>query len=199
MDILGVTGGIGSGKSTVTDLLAARGWTIVDADVIAREVVQPGEGAWRAIRDAFGDAVLTTTGAIDREFLAAIVFTDATARRRLEAITHPVVGRRMVERVAAAREAGASSVAVAIPLLRPLHRELLGLTYVIAVEVDPEVAVSRLVAGRGMRPEDARARIAAQPRNEERAALVDAIVRNDGSVDDLRAGLDAVLSRAGLS
>ncbi len=198
MDVVGVTGGIGSGKTTVTDYLATRGWPVVDADVIARAVVEPGQPAWMALRDAFGDGVLDADGRIDRPFLADVVFSDPTARRRLEAITHPAVGRGLVEGVAAARKSGAPVAVVAIPLLRAEHRDLLGLTYVLAVAADPAVALERLVERRGLRPEDARARLAAQPSNAERAALADVVVLNDGTLDELRDRVDRALAAAGI-
>ncbi len=193
-----MTGGIGSGKTTVTDYLATRGWPVVDADVIARDVVEPGRPAWVALRDAFGDGVLDAEGRLDRAFLADVVFSDPTARRRLEAITHPAVGRGLVAGVAAARTAGAPVVVVAIPLLRPEHRELLGLTFVVAVATEPAVALERLVQRRGMRPDDARARLAAQPSNEARAAFADAVVENDGTLEQLRERVDRVLAEAGI-
>lgn len=171
---------------------------MVDADVIARDVVEPGRPAWVALRDAFGDGVLDAEGRLDRAFLADVVFSDPTARRRLEAITHPAVGRGLVAGVAAARTAGAPVVVVAIPLLRPEHRELLGLTFVVAVATEPAVALERLVQRRGMRPDDARARLAAQPSNEARAAFADAVVENDGTLEQLRERVDRVLAEAGI-
>jgi dephospho-CoA kinase len=185
-----IAGGIGAGKSTVTDRLTTLGFSVVDADIIARQVVEQGQPAWRALVDAFGTAVLTPEGDIDRKFLADVVFHDASALRRLNHITHRYIGAQM----RAELDATSGDVAfVAIPLYRPEHRNELGLSEVWAIEVRPETALERLVTMRGMDAEDARARLAAQMSNDERTAFADRVIENDGTPDDLYASLDEAI------
>jgi dephospho-CoA kinase len=190
-----LAGGIGSGKSAATAYLRGRGYAVVDADEVAREVVRPGRPAFVALVDAFGPAVLDASGAVDRAFLASIVFSDPTARRRVEAITHPRIGEAM----AAALEVASGDVAfVALPLYRAEHRALLGLDEVWALEVSPETALARLTAERAMEPGDARARIAAQVTNEERRRLADRVIDNEGSLEDLHDALEDALAALGV-
>lgn len=186
-----LAGGIGSGKSAAATYLRERGYEVVDADEVAHEVVEPGRPAHVALVDAFGPAVLDATGAIDRVFLAQIVFSDSTARRRVEAITHPRIGEAIV---ADLEQASGHTVFVALPLFRPEHRAQLGLDAVWALEVSPRTALRRLVDERGMSEEDARSRIAAQMTNEERRAIVDRVIDNEGSLDDLHRALDVALT-----
>ncbi|HQU27009.1 MAG TPA: dephospho-CoA kinase [Acidimicrobiales bacterium] len=189
-----LAGGIGSGKSAATAYLRGRGYLVVDADEVAREVVRPGRPAFMALVDAFGSALLDPSGALDRAFLAGIVFSDPSARRRVEAITHPRIGEAM----AAVLEGAAGDVAfVALPLYRSEHRDLLGLDEVWALEVSPETALARLSAERNMEPADARARIAAQVTNEERRRLADRVIDNEGSLEDLHRSLDDALAGLG--
>jgi dephospho-CoA kinase len=188
---IAVTGGIGSGKTTVTDYLRERGATVVDADVIAREVVAVGEPALSQLRDAFGDAILAADGSLDRSFVAEVVFNDRSALARLNRITHAAIGVELVRQVA---EASGEVVVVAIPLLRPEHRDLLGLNEVWTVEVEPDVAVERLTGPRGLSEADARARIAAQIDNGERRALADVVIDNSGSPSELRQRIDSLLA-----
>ncbi len=190
-----LAGGIGSGKSAATAYLRGRGYLVVDADDVAREVVRPGRPAHVALVDAFGPAVLDPTGAIDRAFLAAVVFTDPTARRRLEAITHPRIGETMA---AALEEANGDVAFVALPLYRAEHRGLLGLDEVWALEVSPETALARLATERHMDPADARARIAAQVTNEARRRLADRVIDNEGSLEHLHRALDDALAALGV-
>jgi dephospho-CoA kinase len=171
------------------------GWPVVDADEIARRVVRRGEPPWVALRDAFGTAVLDGEGELDRAFLAEIVFHDPTALRRLNSVTHPAIGREIVRELDAARGA---AVFLALPLFRPEHRVLFDLDEVWAIQVEPATALARLLAGRGFSEEDARARLAAQMTNEERAVLVDRVIWNEGSLDDLYAALDAALAGLGV-
>ncbi len=197
---VGLTGGIGSGKSTVASLLAARGAAVVDADRIAREVVAPGEPAHQALVDRFGAEILGADGTIDRRALAAVAFADPTALADLNAITHPAVGAVMLRRREEADqapgpggEAGAGGVTVFdIPLLRPEHRELLRLHLVVVVDCPTEVAFERLVAQRGMDAEDARARIAAQITRAERCAGADVVIDNGGTLEALSAQVDGL-------
>ena len=187
MILVGLTGGIGSGKSTVSSLLAERGAVIVDADAITRELQRPGQPVLAAIVDRFGRDVLTDGGELNRPALAAIVFADPDALADLNRIVHPAVGAEVARRIEAAR--GSDDVVVlAIPLLAENPRK--GLAATIVVDTPVEVAVDRLVTQRGMAEADAQARIARQATREERAAKADQIVDNSGDQAGLRAQVD---------
>lgn len=189
---IGLTGGIGAGKSTVADLLAARGAGVVDADLLAREVVEPGGPAYWPLIERFGTTILHPDGTVDRQALARAAFGDPDALAALNAITHPAIGAAMAERLAALRrEPDLALAVVVIPLLRPVHVEALALAGVVVVDCPPEVALCRLV-GRGMDEPDARSRIAAQISREERLALADYVVDNAGAPEALGAQVDAV-------
>lgn len=180
---VGLTGGIASGKSTVSELLAGFGAVIVDSDKIAREVVEPGTPGLAQVVAEFGPSVLTESGALDRAKVGEIVFADEGARARLNAIVHPLVGARSAELEEAGR-AGGKLVVNDIPLLvevgyAPFFEE------VIVVDVPVETQVERAIA-RGMTEIDARARIAAQASREERLAAATYVIDNTGSLDDLR-------------
>jgi dephospho-CoA kinase len=186
---VGLTGGIGSGKSAVADLLVARGAVVVDADVVAREVVVPGGPAYQPLVDRFGAAIVAADGTIDRPALAAAAFADADALAALNAITHPAIGVAMLERRHAL--AGTDDVAVfAIPLFKPEHRQTMDLDAVVVVDCPVDVAIERLVARRGMDRDDAEARVAAQATRDERLAGADYVVDNGGSVDELAGEAD---------
>jgi dephospho-CoA kinase len=181
---VGLTGGIGSGKTTVTDLLAEHGAVIVDSDVVAREVVAAGSAGLAAVEAAFGPEVIGPDGELDRVRVAAIVFADPDARARLNGIVHPRVRERAAELV---RAAGPDAIVVqAVPLLVEV-----GLAHafdvVVVVDVDPEVAVQRLVHSRGMDEADARARVAAQADRATRLAAADIVIDNSGDRDAVRA------------
>jgi len=183
---IGLTGGIGSGKSTVSALLAERGAVIVDADRIAREVVEPGTPGLAAVVAEFGESVVGPDGGLDRPALAAVVFADPEARARLDGIVHPLVRARAAEVVAAAPP---DAVLVHdIPLLVETGQagryEL-----VLVVQADLDTRVARLVA-RGMTEDDARARIAAQATDEQRAAVADVVLDNSGTREELAAQVD---------
>jgi dephospho-CoA kinase len=188
---IAITGGIGAGKTAVTDRLSSLGFSVVDADEAARRVVEKGQPAWRALQDAFGSAVLTPEGDIDRKFLADVVFHDTSALRRLNHITHGYIGGELV---AAAAAVVGETVFIAIPLYRPEHRAALGLDEVWAVLADPEIAVQRLTSLRGFDGEDARARLAVQVSNEDRGALADRVIWNEGSLEELYAQVDEALA-----
>jgi dephospho-CoA kinase len=175
--LIGLTGGIGSGKTTVSDLLGEWGAVIIDADVIAREVVAPGTPGLAAVAAAFGPEVIGTDGGLDRERVAAIVFADPEARTTLNGIVHPLVRARAQELTAAAPPG--SVVVQAIPLLAETGQRG-AFDLVVVVDVDPEVAVARLVESRGMTEADARARIAAQASREQRLAIADVVLDNSG-------------------
>lgn len=184
---IGLTGGIGSGKSTVSGLLAAHGAVIVDADRIAREVLEPGTPGLAAVVEAFGPGVLAADGSLDRPALAGIVFADTGARRKLDAIVHPLVRQRATELAVAAP---ADAVVVHdIPLLVETGQAG-SYDLVLVVEADGETRVSRLVQ-RGLTEEDARARIAAQASDEERRAVADVVLDNAGTPEDLGRQVDA--------
>jgi dephospho-CoA kinase len=183
---IGLTGGIGSGKSTVSALLAARGAVVIDADRIAREVVEPGTQGLAAVVDAFGTSVLRDDGSLDRPALAAVVFADPDARRKLDGIVHPLVRARSAELAAAAP--GDAVVVHDVPLL--VETGQAGFyDLVLVVQADPEVRVQRLV-DRGLSEEDARARIAAQATDEQRRAVADVVLDNDGTEADLAAQVE---------
>jgi dephospho-CoA kinase len=185
--VVGLTGGIGSGKSTVARLLADKGAVVIDADRLAREVVEPGTEAYRRVVERFGPGVVAPDGTLDRPALARIVFADPEARRDLERITHPAIGARMAERMA--ELSGTDAVVVLdVPLLVESGRT--DVAGVIVVDCPEEVAVERLVAQRGMDPVDARRRMAAQASREERLARADFVIDNSGSPEELRAQVE---------
>ena len=190
-----IAGGIGAGKSALCEHLAARGFDIVDADLIARDITAKDTPAWRALRDAFGDAILTDDGSLDRAFLAEIVFHDRSALRRLNAITHVQIGLEMLHQL----DSALGEVAfVAIPLYRPETRELLRIDEVWALAVEPGTAVRRLCEGRGFSEDDARARLATQMSNEERGAIADRVFWNEGSLEELYVQVDRALEQIGV-
>jgi dephospho-CoA kinase len=181
---VGLTGGIGSGKSTVADLLVERGAVLIDADRIAREVVDRGGPAYAPLVERFGDGILAADGTIDRSALAAVAFADDEALRALNAITHPAIGAVMAER-RAAQEGTDRVVVLDVPLLTPAHRDLLALDMVVVVDCPEEAALARLVGERGMDESDARARMAAQASREERRRGADFVVDNGGEREAL--------------
>jgi dephospho-CoA kinase len=186
---VGLTGGIGSGKSTVAALLAGKGAVVIDADVIAREVVAAGTPGLAAVVEEFGQEVLTPEGELDRPRVGALVFADEAARRRLEAIVHPLVLERIVAIESAAAEGDV--VVQDIPLLAEGGRAG-EFDEVLVVDVAPETQLDRLVRDRGMSEDDARARIAAQATREQRLAIATHVIDNDGTLDQLRARVDEV-------
>lgn len=192
MRVYGLTGGIASGKSLVAERLGELGAVIVDADVLSREAVRIGSPGLEAILAEFGPAVRADDGALDRTAMGALIFTDPSARARLNAIVHPEVRRLGDERIAAARDADPEAIVVYdIPLLveaGPARRE--GFDGVIVVAADEQERVRRMVEHRGMREEDARARIAAQATDEERLAIATHVVDNTGSRGDTIAAVD---------
>lgn len=186
---IGLTGGIGSGKTAVGRLLVEHGAVLVDADVLAREVVAPGTDGLRQVVAEFGDEVLSPDGTLDRARLAALVFADSAALARLNAIVHPLVGRRSAEIVG-----GLPEQAIVVHDVPLLVENSLAPAYdlVVVVEAPEEVRVARLVGQRGLTEVDARARIAAQATDEQRRAVADVVVVNDGSLAALEATVDGV-------
>lgn len=193
---VGLTGGIASGKSAVADELAARGAVVVDADLLAREVVEPGTPGLAAVVSRFGPEVLTPEGRLDRPALGRLVFADAGARRDLEQIVHPAVRARAAE---LERAAPADAVVVhVIPLLVETGQAD-DFDLCVVVDLDRETQLQRLQQRNGLSPEDAQARLAAQASREERLAAADRVLDNDGTREELRgavAGLWAELAAA---
>ncbi len=187
MILVGLTGGIGSGKSTVSGLLQARGAVIIDADAIVREVQQPGSPVLAELAQKFGPDVLAQDGSLDRQAVANIVFTDPDALKSLNAIVHPAVGREMNQRMIAQR-ASNNVVILDIPLLTENPRE--GLQGRIVVDIPVELQVQRLTSFRGFDEADARARISRQATRQERLDKADFVVDNSGGLEDLIPQID---------
>jgi len=186
---VGLTGGIGAGKSEVARLLASFGAVLVDSDVIAREVVEPGTEGLDAVVAEFGEQILTADGHLDRPKLGAVVFADEQRRGALNAIVHPLVGRRAAQLQQAA---GPDAIVVHdVPLLTenglaPLY------DLVVVVDADPATQLDRLIRLRGMTKDEARSRIAAQATREERLAVADVVIDNDGPLERLEPRVRAV-------
>ena len=200
MFTVGLTGGIGAGKSAVADLLEEHGAVLIDADRIAREVVEPGGPAYQPLIDRFGPAIVDGEARIDRPALAAVVFSDPEALADLNAITHPAIGAEMARRKDAA--AGTDAVVVLdIPLLKAAHRETMSLDAVVVVDAPVETALARLVEIRGMAREDAEARMASQASREERLSGADFVVDNSKDLEHLGSEVErvwqALLARRG--
>jgi dephospho-CoA kinase len=176
---VGLTGGIGSGKSAVADMLVERGAVLIDADQVARDVVAPGGPAYQPLIDRFGQGIVAADGTIDRPALANIAFADEESRLALNAITHPAIGIRMIEMRGALADTD-HIVVLAIPLLTALHRETVKLHKVVVVDTPTDIALERLLSQRGFDKADAEARIRAQISREERAKEADYVLDNSG-------------------
>jgi dephospho-CoA kinase len=188
MLLVALTGGVGAGKSTVADLLAARGAVIVDADHLARRAVDPGTPGLAKLVDEFGSDVLDASGALDRAEMARRAFADPDARRRLESVVHPEVARLFAEEVAARRESD-EIVVYSVPLL--VERKLAdAFDVVVTVSAPLDARVARVAASGRMTEEDARARASTQASDDEREAVADLVVSNAGDLDDLRGRVD---------
>ncbi len=182
MIVIGLTGGIASGKSTISTALASRGAIVIDADKVGHEVYRPGTEGWQAVVDAFGQRVVSADGEIDRKALGAIVFGEPQERERLQSIVWPVMKRMMRRMIDEQRGIGADVVVIeAAVLIEANWQDLVDRVWVVAV---PEpVAEQRLIARNGLTSEQAKARIAAQLTNEERGRQADLIIDNSGSVE----------------
>lgn len=198
MLVVGLTGGIGSGKSTVSRLLAERGAVIIDADAITREVQQPGTEVFGAMVARFGDGIVAADGNLDRQAVADLVFGDPEALADLNGIVHPAVGVEIATRLAAASEAptptGAAApvVVLDIPLLVETGRS--DVAAVLVVDATEEDQLERLVDQRGLDPEDARARMSRQATRAERLARADLVIDNTGDLEQLVAEVDRAWS-----
>ncbi len=185
--VIGLTGGMGSGKSSVAGLLAERGAVVVDADSIAHQAIAPGGAAYTVVVERFGPEIVDGEGVIDHRALADVVFSDPAALADLEAIVHPVV-LEAVERRLEAEAATDHVVVVVMPLLTEVGWD--GADTVVVVDCLEEVAVRRLVEGRGLAEDDVRRRLAAQADRATRLARADHVITNDGTLDDLRRQVD---------
>jgi dephospho-CoA kinase len=188
--LVGLTGGIASGKSSVSAMLAERGAEIVDADLIARQVVMPGERAWQKILDHFGRGVLTEDGQVDRKKLADLVFADQAKLTLLNEITHPDIFARVAERLEHNRDREVVVVLDAALLIETGLADRVDVVVVVDAG-DEEEQVRRLTA-KGVDERDARARMAAQLPAEARLARADLVIRNDGTFEELTARVDEV-------
>ena len=187
MLLLGLTGGIGSGKSTVSAELARRGAIVIDADLVVRELQSPGGAVLAAMVELFGEGILAEDGTLNRQAVADIVFNDAEQLKALNAIVHPKVGEEIDGRIEAQR-ASDNVVVLDVPLL--VESKAYETEGIIVVDTDPELAVQRLVEFRGFNADDARARMKLQATREERRAVAAFIVPNDGTQEELMAKID---------
>lgn len=189
MLLIGLTGGIGSGKSTVSALLAERGAVIIDADAITRELQEPGTPVFRAMVERFGPGIVAADGTLDRQAVADIVFNDAESLADLGKIVHPEVGAEIARRLL--EEAKTDHLVILdVPLLVESGRD--DMAGLVVVDVDPGVAVQRLVEHRGMRADDVRARMANQASRDDRRAKADVVIDNSGT----RAALERAVAEA---
>ncbi len=187
MLLLGLTGGIGSGKSTVSSEFARRGAVVIDADLVVRELQSPGGAVLAAMVEHFGDTILAADGTLNRQAVADVVFNDPDQLKALNAIVHPKVGEEIDGRIEAQRESD-NVVILDVPLL--VESKAYETEGIIVVDTDPEIAVERLVESRGFNADDARARMKLQATREERRAVAAFIVPNDGSQEELMTHID---------
>ena len=196
MTVIGLTGGIGSGKSTVAAGLVRRGAHLIDADAITRELQQPGKPVFAAMVDRFGPGVVAGDGTLDRAAVAAIVFNDRDALADLNAIVHPVVGEEIRRRLEELSADPTAVVLLDIPLLvegaRETGRPRYPVDAVLVVDCPEEIALARLVSRRGLTEADARARIRNQASRQERLARADRVIDNSGDLDALESELDGI-------
>jgi len=198
MYLIGLTGGIASGKSTVAARLAERGAVHIDADVLAREVVAPGTPGLAAIAAEFGDAVLTSDGSLDRAALGAIIFNDAERRERLNAITHPQVWRLTQQLIQEAGERDPEAVVVYdVPLLAEAAADRrLAFDLIVVVHAEADTRIERMVSQRALSHAEASARIRSQASDEERLAIADVVIDNTATIEQTLIQADEVWERA---
>ena len=187
--VIGLTGGIGSGKSTVAAMLAELGAQVIDADRIGHEVYRPGSDGFARVVEAFGPGVVAAEGTIDRKALGAVVFADPDARARLNAIVHPLIAAEIAARVAQAGPSAAPLVIEAAIMLEAGWRHLVERVWV--VSVDRETAIARTMAARGLSRAEVERRLGAQMPDAERRRLADVVIENDGTLAELRAQVEA--------
>lgn len=192
LSVFGLTGGIGSGKSTAAALFRERGVPMVDADELAREAVAPGSAGLAQVKSAFGPQILASDGSLDRKQLGALVFADADARRRLNAITHPIVRRLSQERFRALDEQGVTLAGYDVPLLFEVGLDSV-LRPIVVVTAREATQLERILARDGITEQAARERIAAQLPLADKQKRADYVLYNNGSLDALAAQLDALL------
>ncbi len=197
MKIIGLTGGIGSGKTSVADLLRSHGLPVIDADQLARDVVEPGQPALAELADAFGADILHADGTLNRGELAARAFASEDATQRLNDITHPRIMALRDELIDDARDDGEPAVIYDMPLLveNGQHEDM---DLVVVVHVDVEKRIERLVNGRGLDEADVRRRIAAQATDEERLAVADVVIDNNGLREKLEPQVQALVDQISL-
>jgi dephospho-CoA kinase len=195
--LIGLTGGIASGKSVVSERLAERGAVVIDADVLAREVVDPGTAGLAEIVSEFGTGVLREDGSLDRAALGALIFSDAQKRERLNAITHPKIWRRTRELIAAAEARNPEAVVVYdVPLLaESAGKRDLEFDLVVVVHADTGTRIQRMVELRGMRRDEALHRLNSQASDTERLAIADVVIDNNGELADTLAQVDRLWER----
>jgi dephospho-CoA kinase len=197
MQLIAVTGGIASGKSVVAGRLAELGAVVVDADQLARQVVEPGTPALAAIAEHFGPSVISADGSLNRPALGAIIFNDADERAVLNAITHPAVGQRSRELFTAAGTANPNAVVVYdVPLLVESRADRSSeFDRVVVVHANPQTRIERLVKLRGMTAEEATARVTSQASDQQRLAVADDIITSDGTLQETLEQVDALWER----
>ena len=191
MLLVALTGGIGSGKSTVADLFGQRGATVVDADAVARWVVEPGQPALEALAGRFGPGILHADGTLNRPALADLAFADDDSRRALEAITHPAIVAEMDRRIAACPDDAVVVVEIQL-LVETWDQRVREYDAVVVVEAPREVRLARLV-DRGMTRDDAERRMATQASDEQRRTIATFVIENDGDLDALARQVDTVV------
>jgi dephospho-CoA kinase len=191
--LVALTGGIGSGKSTVARMLAERGATVIDADDLARRAIEPGSDGMVKVGDRFGPGVVARDGSVDRSALAGVVFADDDARGDLEAIVHPEVARLFAEEVARLRD-GDAVVVYEVPLLVETGIAP-AFDVVVTLSATRDVRADRLRADRGMTEDSIRERMKAQASDAAREVIADEVIRNDGSLDELERQVEALWQR----
>lgn len=196
---LGLTGGIGSGKSTVASLLAKMGATVIDADAISRESTGTGGAAMASIRQHFGPAMQNSTGAVDREQMRQRIFSDPTAKARLEAIIHPIVGQEIALRATLAESGGAPCIVFDIPLLVESAHWRTMLHRILVIDCTQETQISRVTVRNGMGSDEIRKILAAQASRKQRLAAADLVLFNDGiTIDNLEQQVRQIAPQFGL-
>lgn len=195
MKRIAITGGIGSGKTAVTNYLRSLEFAVVDADESLTRVTQPGSETLKVLQDAFGSAVVKSDGTYNRAFIAQLIFSDDSARARLNAITHKAIGIDIFSQLSQMPD---DLVFVALPLFRPAHREMFKMDEAWAIVTAVEVAIERLVQRRGMSESEARARVSAQVSNEERMRLCEVVIDNEGTLEELHQKVFETLQSRGL-